>query len=263
VNCREVREGLWPPERPRLLSPDVERAREHVRACPECASYFAQDRALLAACHRLRALRAPLGVRTSTFGALARTRRELDAPVSVDGRRSGPWLKAAAVGGVLAASVGIALGLWMTDPASVAESVTSPAVAAVTNAESAFVEDYLRRAVGEDYLESSDPELIASFLRREFGLEFHMLGASGLIPARVEICLLEGRRAAMIVYRLDGRRVTHYLVPRAGDVRQPRVARGHGGLAVVSWSSRYLEEALVGEVRPDELLALAPRAVVD
>ena len=153
---------------------------------------------------------------------------------------------------VLAAStilLGPKLSRGGSDPAMAVDDFGSDA---------AFVEDYLRRAVGEDYLESSDPEEIAHFLRRELGLESSLLNLAGLLPTRVEICLLEGRRGAMIVYHgSSGRSVTHYLVPKLAGERPPRVAREHGGLTVVTWSTDTLEEALVGEVPPRELLDLA------
>ena len=39
---------------------------------------------------------------------------------------------------------------------------------------------------------------------------------------RAEICLLEGRRGAMIVYKRQGEVISHYVVPRArGDERAP------------------------------------------
>jgi hypothetical protein len=123
-------------------------------------------------------------------------------------------------------------------------------------AEEAFVEDYLRRGVGQDFLDSSDREEIARFLQRELGLSSRLLDAPGLVPARVEICLLEGRRGAMVVYHHEGRTVTHYVVADEGVPRGPRVADDHGELAVITWSSGQVEEALVGELPPGELLAL-------
>ncbi|MDZ7779007.1 MAG: hypothetical protein U5R14_03585 [Gemmatimonadota bacterium] len=263
MNCREAREGLWPPERPRLLDPEIERAREHVRHCPECARYFQQDRAVLDSWHRLRGVRAPLRVRLHVFQALARARGEggevriaeesTGAPTGEVGRsRARRWMAVAIVALIVVGSVSVVFGSTWSQ-----ERVASEPEPAAAGSEAAFVEDYLRRAVGEDYLETSDRAEIARFLRRELGLQSELLELSGLVPTRVEICLLEGRRGAMVVYRLDGERVTHYLVPKRAEDRPPRVAREHGALAVVTWASSTIEEALVGQVSPDTLLQLA------
>jgi anti-sigma factor RsiW len=255
VTCDEARALLWPPERPRLVAADVERAREHVRACPECVRYLAQDRALLDAYHRLREVEAPLEVRGRVFEALGRARA---GPGTGDDRPVAPRARSIGLAAMLAVSVALVVWSWSASdaaaPPPVAGSVEDGRGAGV---ESAFVEDYLRRAVGEDYLESTDVEEIVQFLTRELGQHVTLLRLSELVPTRVEICLLEGRRGAMVVYRLDGKRVTHYLVPKAADARPPTVAPEHGDLAVVTWASGNLEEALVGEVSADTLLALA------
>lgn len=254
MTCDEARELLWPPERPRLLAAEIEKAREHVRTCPECLQYLAQDRALLGAYHRLREVEAPLEVRGRVFEALAWGRAKPEAETR-QGDASRVWRTALVA--VLAVSVGLTFWSWQGSdagtPPPVAEHADDQSGAAV---EAAFVEDYLRRAVGEDYLESTDIEEIVQFLRRELGQHVTLLRLSELVPMRVEICLLEGRRGAMVVYRMDGKRVTHYLVPKPAESRPPRVAREHGDLAVVTWASGNLEEALVGEVSSDALLAL-------
>ena len=130
-----------------------------------------------------------------------------------------------------------------------------------------FVQDYLRRAVGEDQITSSDHEAVKRFLVRELGQALAPLEADGLVLTRAEICLLEGRRGAMIIYDRDGRTISHYLVPAEdGVVRAPAQAEplqgveDVGALAVVTWASTSLEQALVGAVPPDMLLSLARNA---
>ncbi|MEX2471819.1 MAG: hypothetical protein WEA34_06550 [Gemmatimonadota bacterium] len=216
--------------------------------------YLAQDRVLLDAYHRLRKLEAPLEVRGRVFDSLARERAKPGAETNRTKTPSG-W--SVALAAVLVVSVG---GVLWSGPGS--DEAAAPQMAEATDAdggtgvEAAFVEDYLRRAVGEDYLESTDVEEIVQFLTRELGQHVTLLRLAELMPVRVEICLLEGRRGAMIVYQFDGKRVTHYLVPKPADARPPSVAREHGDLAVVTWASGSLEEALVGEVSSDTLLSL-------
>lgn len=262
MNCRDVREGLWPPERPRLVGPQVERARAHIRSCRECTRWFAEDRATLDTRHSLQSVRAPLRVQAKVFEALARA-REGGTRSRVDAMRAGASRlrkRVAAVGGLLAAG---AISALIIGPRLPPDGGARAGVIGEMGSDAAFVEDYLRRAVGEDYLESSDAEEIARFLRRELGLHSNLLSLAGLVPTRVEICLLEGRRGAMVVYRLDGRRVTHYLVPKAAEERPPRIAREHGSLTVVTWSTDALEEALVGEMPSNELLDLARSGITE
>lgn len=264
--CEEARELLWPPERPRLLASDVEKAREHVHTCPECVRYLAQDRTLLDAYHHLREVEAPLQVRGRVFQALAYGRSQpghetLGAGTRRGGARLG-W--SVALVAVLAISSGTAFwSVSRSDGSALPTAAESTAHERDGGVEAAFVEDYLRRAVGEDFLESTDTDEIVQFLTRELGQHVTLLRLAELVPIRVEICLLEGRRGAMVVYRLDGKRVTHYLVPKPAESRPPSVAREHGDLAVVTWSSMSLEEALVGEVSPDTLLALVRSGLSD
>jgi hypothetical protein len=127
-----------------------------------------------------------------------------------------------------------------------------------------FVEDYLRRAVGQDHIVTNDPAEVTRFLERELGLRFAPIQIAGLDLARAEICLLEGRRGAMIVYKKDGAEVAHYLVPREDSPeREPALStKGRadsGAMPVVTWATPNIEQALVGEVGAEELLRIAWR----
>jgi len=132
-----------------------------------------------------------------------------------------------------------------------------------------FVEDYLRRAVGQDHVETNDPTVVTRFLQRELGISVEPLRLAGLEVARVEICLLEGRRGAMILYKLDGAEVSHYLVPREDTKpRGPALigqARGESTVEVpvVTWATSRVEQALVGGVGPQRLLEMAGRGTSD
>ena len=122
------------------------------------------------------------------------------------------------------------------------------------------MEDYLRRAVGQDHIETSDPDEVGRFLARELGMELGPILVEGLELESAEICLLEGRRGAMIVYKKDGASVAHYLVPREGTpARAPALTRRDGSvdMPVVTWSSPAVEQALVGELSSEALLTIA------
>ena len=66
----------------------------------------------------------------------------------------------------------------------------------------------------------------------------------------------------MIIYKKNGTLISHYLVPREGaQPRAPALSIDCCGSAsetpVVTWSTRQLEQALVGEISPEQLLRLA------
>lgn len=273
MDCSRAREGLWPPERPRLAGPETLAARAHLDACAACRDYLAQDRLLLDAYERLREVEAPPGTREEVFVALAKARvggsGEAASP-----RRERPfqerWSPGAltrilpGVGAVAVVALLVAFfagGLQGPEGTGTEPSALAPAeLPAGTSAGAVFVEDYLRRAVGEEHIETDDPSEIRAFLLRELGVPVVPLQMAELSLERAEICLLKGRRGAMIVYKRRGVAVSHYLVPREGaPVRKPSVSQGQvaGEPPVVTWSSGSLEQALVGEVPSADLLEMA------
>jgi len=156
---------------------------------------------------------------------------------------------------VLAAGLGvIALGSLDRSRSKTVAAADDPA---------AFVEDYLRTAVSQEHIETSDPEEIVRFLQREMGVLIRPLDREGLELARAENCLIEGRRGAMIVYKKDGAAISHYFVPReSARARAPSLSdapRGPHGteLPGVTWATNEVEQALVGALRADQLLLLA------
>lgn len=258
MDCHDARGALWPPERPRLVGGDVVAAQDHVRSCEACGEYLAQDRALLETYERARTVQAPRAVRERVFDALASARwSALQARPERDERP-----------GVFDFSSSI---LRMTLPATVLVVLAGFAVlqlgqrqASTSEGAEVFVEDYLRRAVGQDHIVTNDPAEITRFLERELGLRFAPIQIDGLYLARAEICLLEGRRGAMIVYKKDGAEVAHYLVPREDSPeREPALStKGRadsGEMPVVTWATPNIEQALVGEVGAEELLRIAWR----
>ena len=258
MDCREAREGLWPPERPRLVGDDIAAARRHVDDCGECRDYFEQDRALLEFYDRIRDQPAPLEVRESVFEALSRARwRDADHSGAAAAKSSTLWR----LGAWPVALTAALLVVFMVE--------MRPKTAAPADDPTVFVEDYLRRAVGQDHIETSDPAEVRRFLQRELGMQLQPLAFAGLALERAEICLLEGRRGAMIVYKKDGAEISHYLIPRDGTgPRTPSVSAYSSGTAggempVVTWSTPRVEQALVGELTSEQLLDMARRGSSD
>ena len=262
MNCSTAREALWPPEKPRLADPDVLVSRQHVESCEACQDYFLQDRRLLDAYGTLRDERAPRRVREPVFDSLARERagglaRESRAPGN---GRAVPlslprWIVGAAASMVLLSALGTG-AMWVNRAAG------QPKEGEL------FVDDYLRRAVGQDNIVSTDEAEVARFLVRELGMPIVPMRLAGLELEGAEVCFLDGRRGAMIRYRQNGREVTHYVIPRDGvPERAPEPSRmlpgafdGQAAPSVVTWATPSMEQALVGAVPAERLLVIAQQS---
>lgn len=246
--------------------------------CPECTDYFEQDRALLDLYDRARDVSAPMAVRERVFDAIASARWSAgDATADDPGRGEGaapgafpPMHETNDHGLLLTIWKGlIRHGAWPTAMAVVLavfliRGITEDRQAAVERSD-VFVEDYLRRAVGQDHIESRDPADVRRFLERELGIRVEPLRLAGFDLSRAEICLLEGRRGALIVYKRDGQALSHYLVPRDDAVERPpalssaAAGRPSVDMPVVTWATRKMEQALVGDVSAEVLLEMAGR----
>ena len=272
MNCSEARRALWPPERPRLAEPAILEARRHVQGCPACESYFAQDRRLLDAYHRASRERAPRILRERVFDALARERARGLGVTPSGGADALPVTEAPA-GVEVPATRRVPRRWFLAAVASVAGLIVGGSVVFLRsvpefeNDGGLFAEDYLRRAVAQERIVSSDAAEVSRFLTRELGRPISPLQVAGLRLTSAEICLIEGRRGAMIQYVQDGREISHYLIPQEGVRRRdPRPSSAWsssssaGGPVLITWATPEIEQALVGEVSETHLMELARNA---
>ncbi len=254
MDCSAARRALWPPERLRIADGAVLQARAHIDECASCEQYLAQDREILAAYERLRAERAPRRVRERVFDVIAGERSEALIAGRLSGGRSPPVRRSPWVISVAAVAALLLGGAW---GGMFIQHGT------VVGEEALFVEDYLRRAVGQDHVETSDPAEVSRFLTRELGIAITAARLDGVRLSGAEICLLDGRRGAMIRYEIDGREISHYVVPNAGGIARSRVLAprvtdsGLRGPTVVTWAGDGAEQALVGELEAAQLLGVA------
>ncbi len=253
MNCSKARQALWPPERPRLAEAEVLEARRHVQGCPACESYFAQDRSLLEAYDRASQERAPQILRERVFDALARERSRgfgFTPPRHVSRR----WFVA-----VAASVAGLLAGGSLVSLRNVPDALNDGGL---------FAEDYLRRAVAEEKIVSSDAAEVGRFLTRELGRSISPLQLAGLELTGAEVCLIEGRRGAMIQYVEDGHEISHYLIPQEGTPRRDPDASttfnagNIGGPALITWATPEIEQALVGEIPEARLMELVRNAAL-
>ncbi|MFQ5690519.1 MAG: hypothetical protein ACE5HQ_09635 [Gemmatimonadota bacterium] len=250
LSCREVRELLWPLDRPRPYAEREDEARTHLEVCEDCREFFQRD-AAVARTLRTRGLaaKAPASLREKVYDALARERALRAFPIEPN-QGAGParvgrrWtgILVASLAVLVAGSVGLA---WLTR--------------AVGPAEDLFVQDYISRAAEESYIESSQPAAVTHFFMRELGLPIKPATVAGGSLDRAMICFIRGKRAAMIEYEVNGKVVAHYLVPIDAGIRYPAEMRtaSERGLHVVRWKDDQFEHALVSELAAPELADLA------
>jgi hypothetical protein len=257
-DCREVRSVLWPADVLRVSDDQVQAAIEHAENCPTCQQFLEEDRRVAEFIRdSVPRVCAPQELRERLYTALARERAGA-VPVQSRLRRNREVLAAAAVVAVVA----VASSFWLA-------SRTQPAAAAT-----AFAEDYLRRVVEQEELNSSDRTEIASFFARELGVAMPPPEVPELEIQRATICLMNGRRGGVVEYAGAGKQLTYYLLPseestqaepRSFASRQedsatstaPALAEERG-LGVATWWDDEHQHALVGSLPERELKRLAP-----
>jgi len=244
--CNEIRELLWPLDRPREVVDGEAEAREHLEECDQCSAFFERD-AMISDVLRARGVAeaAPLEVRERVFDALARERTLGSHPPGRAARRRTfavralPWAAS-----VVAAVGGLAIGL------------SRPA----RDADKAYAQDFLSRAVEADAVEMPDAQGVSAFFMRELGVSITpvVLGDAALSQAMV--CLIDGQRAAMIEYEIDGYILAHYQVPLTEGRDAGANTQGlteEDGVCVYRWSEGGFQHALVSDMPGDRLRAIA------
>lgn len=246
--CDRVRELLWPLDGPRACVEGEEDARAHLDACAACREFFRRDAAIGRALRGERIVQpAPRDLRERVFDALARER----AMVLASRRFGHAGARRALATGrrvvwIAAGAAAVALGLL--------------AIPGGGDSGSAFARDYLSRAVQERRVERADSAEISAFFLGEFGQSIEPRRVEEARIARAMICLIDGRRAAMVEYDAGGRAVAHYRIPlEAGTGRRISGVRieSDGGVQAIRWSDGRFEHALVSDLPAGELEGIA------
>jgi anti-sigma factor RsiW len=249
MTCGRARRLLWPDGGPRPASPDVIDAQEHFAACAACQGFIAEMRAVGDAVRESASReQAPAEVRDRLFAALAHARAG-----TPPGRRrhAGQWLLLAAA--VLLVMVGTTLLAGRLTRQPPADAIA------------ALAEDHAR-AVGEAHLASTDPSKVKEWLARHvhFGMQVPVLPGASLRGARISA--FDGRPSAVLEYDVNGTAMSYFVIPnepRSSDARRAmrfdQTARA--GYQVVSWREPGLLHAMVGNLSPSQLVALAKACV--
>ncbi len=251
LTCDQVREILWPLDRPREHSEHEETARAHLRECEACQGFFERDAVVskLLDRHGI-AAPAPGPMRERVFDALARERALFGGPRRSP-RRSPRrrWTRARGlvVTAAAAALLGVSAAALWTARERGSDGVD-------------YVHDFMSRAVEADVVESPEPDEVSRFFLRELGISVTPVTVADAKMSRAMVCLIKGRRAAMVEYEMDGTTVAHYWLPADGHLigrgQELRTA-SEQGVQVARWTDERFEHALVSDLPEAELEQLA------
>lgn len=234
MRCGEARRVLWPEGGPRKLTQDGA-AEAHLRGCVACQRFLSDQRQIATQLRELTPARpAPAAVRTAVFEALARERaRSASHP---------GWLvRVAAIALVTGVTGG---GIWNLLDQSPDQAWSGRLIE--------LSQDH-RRATQEDVILSSDTADVKDWLRRRVSFAVHVPSAPDVVLEGARVCDLSGRRAVVLMYRIDDEVVSFYLTPaRPTDptaLEPAQVVRAvDSGFESIAWQGAGLVHALVGGV---------------
>lgn len=260
LDCATARDFVRPDAGP--LHPALRAQVEaHVEGCEECRAYLGLDPSLLHAYERLREQEASEALRNKVVGAVRALQDDGSVSAGEQESTSRSLSRSSAlkyVGILVAAS--LAAVVWALDSGNESTGFE----------ESAYVTDFVRRATAGEHLATSDPEELTRFFRDRLGVALQPLAVEGLELESGEVCILDGELGALILYKLDGHVLSHYLVPREGTTARPPSRRVLGPdetlgmhdasqVTMVTWASESVEQALVGSAPAEALTGLVNR----
>jgi anti-sigma factor RsiW len=192
---------------------------------------------------------APPDVRGRLFDAIARARTGAQPPARR--HRRAQWLAAAVV---------VLVGL--------AGAITADRLLRDTDADpiTAIAEDHAK-ALGETHMASRDPAEVTRWLAGQVHFAVHVPVLPGADLRGGRLCVLDGRRCAVMEYDVDGVAVSYFVVPDgsepAGHGASPRFdATRRAGYHVVAWREPGLLHAMVGNL-PESRLATFAKVCVE
>jgi anti-sigma factor RsiW len=255
MSCGEARRLAWPDAGPRAVGRATEAAMAHVAQCAACQSFIADMQAMASglASHAPRPA-APREVRERIFARIAQARSEREF------RRANRFAVTRAAAVVVVVMTALALLMWRV--AGDRETVPDPL--------SQLAGDH-RRATGAEGMVSSDTTEVAGWLSSRVGFAVHVpiFAGGDLLGARVHD--LDGRRGAVIAYRIDGRNVSYYLMPTtplSGGTPVPDATTGPAervatwaGFRVAFWNEPGLTHAIVADLPASRVADLAHECI--
>jgi anti-sigma factor RsiW len=249
LGCGKSRRLLWSDEHVRLADREFLDARAHVADCRGCQGFLGDMQALTSLIRRLAPRPVtPPSLRERLFNAVAAERMAGQREMRISRR-------ARALAASLIGAVGlVALLLWPLYQSRTHDTWQ--------DAMSAIVEDHAR-GLHHESLTTSDQRAARQWLTARIAFAVQVPDVNGLVLERAEVCRLNGRRACLLRYRVDGQVVSYYsyeLVPdqllteSAGSTFHEQERAGY---RVVAWEEAGVLRALVADLPADRLLNLA------
>lgn len=250
VRCGTTRRLLWSDEPVRIADREWLDARAHADQCPSCRQFLADMQELSGLVRRVAPRPVtPPAVRTRVLAAVQ------DEPISRPTSSGSLHRTRRLIASAVAMIALIALVLWPAYQRG-SEETWQQAMAAV-------LEDHAQ-GLHHESLATSDHGAARQWLTSRVAFAVQVPDVNGLVLERAEVCLIGGRRACLLRYRVDGQVVSYYsykLAPEQLESESVRSAvfRQHeeAGYRVVAWQEAGVLHALVADVSADRLLALA------
>jgi anti-sigma factor RsiW len=249
ISCGTVRRLLWPGTAVREALPEVISARQHVKECAQCRSFFEERNPLQAGLKEVAAHeRAPFEVRQRLFAAIAEERTKSSGPF-----RGSHWLPIAAAAAVTL--VAIALADRRFDQPALEQSFAA-----------AVALDHGQWLHGGGISSSAQNEVSRWIATRvPYAVDVPAFPSAQLKGGR--IARIEGKQAAVMLYELDAQPMSYFVLQLDATDVGARIERlSHSrleGYQLVMWREPGLLHVLVGRVPTATLDQLALMCIAE
>lgn len=249
-DCTLARETLWPnPDDGTGAESDL-RAKQHVEGCRSCQRFFRDDRAIELMLSGLSTQKAPASLRTSILAAIAEDQENSQGDViPLFGNRITLPLSIIAMAAVL--TLLIARTVPTTTPIATPEAVTA-----------AGIWDFSDQRVSK-----TDAHELEEWFSSKFETPVMVPDIQGGRLIGGGLTNFDGYRSATVAYTVGGTQVTYVVVPTS-FVLSKSVSHGDGPHFIehttanentVVWGAHDTARLLVGNLPPEELMAIAER----
>ncbi len=279
VRCEQALERLWPLTEPGGIdSPELAAARDHLQRCSDCQAFFRRDATLGRRLRDLRsartielpeacraALRMQLMGNADATDSDSGSDPDVKSIRSIRNQRWRAWSAAAAAIALLVGGLVISRSIEapLSDGVFTADFMLAglPAIEAPLS-DGVFTADFM--LAGLPAIESGDlsPTQVMAFYAEQFGDRMDPARMLDARVTRVAVCVVGGRRGAMVEYELGGERLVYYQIPvgngqAASDLRTGR----EDGLNVARWGDDRSEHVLVSALPIENLEEYAQQRI--
>jgi len=239
MKCQNARKIIYLSEYPKVVTQEMVEAKRHVNECPECRSFFEQERKFTSL----------LRENVTKDKVPAELRQRLLKPVSSRRTHSKLLYKIISIAAILMLFIGGYIFKLHRDTASLVEKI---------------VNDHIGfQSYSSIQISSSEPDEIKKWFsgRVEFGVVIPKLSA---ILKGARLCLLDEKRLALVFYEHDGSQLSLFMTTELNPERllsgEEVILRGkkihiveHKGYNLLLWQERGVTHVLVSELSIEKL----------